>query len=202
MKQAIAFLAMLLVPVCVFAADGQVLINQSIVMAAGGFPYVISQPGSYKLSGNLAATAGADAIHITASNVVLDLNGFSISSLGVGSGSPAGIQAIGTLSNISIHNGSMTGWTRGIDTISGGPATLVELVDLTLEENFTVGGLTTTNGLGIFANSNVLVKRVVTDGQVEVKCPAVVVDSIMNFLQRFGDLSRCTLANNSIGLVQ
>jgi len=33
--------------------EGVVLINQSTVMAAGGFPYVITQPGSYKLSGNL-----------------------------------------------------------------------------------------------------------------------------------------------------
>ena len=36
-----------------FAVDGQVLINQSTVMAAGGFPYIISNSGSYKLSGNL-----------------------------------------------------------------------------------------------------------------------------------------------------
>ena len=36
-----------------FAVDGVVLINQSTVTAAGGFPYSITQSGSYRLSGNL-----------------------------------------------------------------------------------------------------------------------------------------------------
>ena len=56
-KYTVALIAMILVPACVYAVDGQVLINQSTVIAAGGFPYVISQPGSYKLSGNLNVTA-------------------------------------------------------------------------------------------------------------------------------------------------
>jgi hypothetical protein len=38
--------AMSLVLPCLFAVDGVVLINQSTVLAAGGFPYAISQPGS------------------------------------------------------------------------------------------------------------------------------------------------------------
>jgi hypothetical protein len=49
-----------------FAVDGVVLINQSTVMAAGGFPYKITQPGSYKLSGNLAVTALSVLIYPTA----------------------------------------------------------------------------------------------------------------------------------------
>src|SRR5437867_7286405 len=85
-KTILVVLAMALVPACSFAVDGQVLINQSTVMAAGGFPYIISQPGSYKLSGNLTIStsitgnyAGLDiAIGIKSSGVVLDLNGFSI----------------------------------------------------------------------------------------------------------------------------
>jgi len=58
-----------------FALDGQILINQSTLTAGGG-TYVISQPGSYKLTGNLT-TANSDnvtAITITASIVTLDLN--------------------------------------------------------------------------------------------------------------------------------
>ena len=78
MKTALFALASFLLPACAFAADGQVLINQSIIMAAGGFPYVISQPGSYKLSGNLAVPNGVSGISITANNVTLDLNGFSM----------------------------------------------------------------------------------------------------------------------------
>src|SRR2546423_10858587 len=79
-------LATAIVPTRVFAIDGQVLINQSTVMAAGGFPYIISNAGSYKLSGNLTLTtstagnySGLDiAIGINSSRVDLDLNGFSI----------------------------------------------------------------------------------------------------------------------------
>src|SRR5436853_6750224 len=75
-----------LIPFQAFAVDGVVLINQSTVMAAGGFPYIITQPGSYKLSGNLTMSttttgnySGLDiAIGINSSGVVLDLNGFSI----------------------------------------------------------------------------------------------------------------------------
>jgi hypothetical protein len=57
-----------------FAVDGQVLINQSTVMAAGGFPYKITQPGSYKLSGNLVVASSTDGIDISVSNVSIDLN--------------------------------------------------------------------------------------------------------------------------------
>ena len=66
-------------PSALFAVDGQILINQSTVMSSGGFPFGITQSGSYKLSGNLVATTGKQAILISANNVVLDLNGFNIS---------------------------------------------------------------------------------------------------------------------------
>ena len=83
-------IALMMVPVNGFAADGQVLINQSTVMATGGFPYKITQPGSYKLSGNLIRNTSSTpnyvgvggpadvAILIGANNISLDLNGFSI----------------------------------------------------------------------------------------------------------------------------
>ncbi|MFT7723950.1 MAG: hypothetical protein QM788_14160 [Roseateles sp.] len=44
-----------------------------------GFPITISQPGSYKLTGNLTVPANVKGIHITANNVTLDLNGFTVS---------------------------------------------------------------------------------------------------------------------------
>jgi hypothetical protein len=44
-----------------------------------GFPVTISQPGSYRLAGNLIVPdANTTAIQITANNVTIDLNGFSI----------------------------------------------------------------------------------------------------------------------------
>src|SRR5215469_5688807 len=78
-----------LASVCAFAVDGTVLINQSTVMAAGGFPYKITQPGSYQLSGNLVVPdANTTAISITVDHVSLDLNGFSISGPTVCTGTP------------------------------------------------------------------------------------------------------------------
>jgi len=66
-----------------FAVDGQVLINQSREMAAGGFPYRITQPGSYKLTGNLTMTTTVNgninstdvAIEIDSGQVTLELRG-------------------------------------------------------------------------------------------------------------------------------
>ena len=83
----------LFLPTAAWAVDGQIAINQATVMAAGGFPYVISQAGSYKLTGNLVMNTTQNgnsnaslccgnsdvAILITHSNVSLDLNGFTIS---------------------------------------------------------------------------------------------------------------------------
>ena len=67
-----------LFPAVAFAVDGVTLINQSTVLAAGGFPYTITTAGSYKLSGNLVASAGKQAILVAATNVVLDLAGFNV----------------------------------------------------------------------------------------------------------------------------
>src|SRR6266567_4493370 len=71
-------IAMCLIPFGASAVDGTFLINLSTVTAAGGFPYLITQPGSYRLSGNLQAPVNTSAILITANYVTLDLNGFSI----------------------------------------------------------------------------------------------------------------------------
>ena len=98
------------------AVDGVVLIDQSRVLAGGvtpgdapGYPVTISQPGSYRLSGNLTVTSpGLNAIEIRASNVTLDLNGFGIAGTGRGSGGGQGIVGFapgGT--SVVVTNGSV-----------------------------------------------------------------------------------------------
>jgi hypothetical protein len=107
-----------------FAIDGQLLINQSTVEAAGGFPYIINEPGSYKLSGNLVVPAGETGILIRASNVTVDLNGFTISGPVACTGAGASISCVGVggtygisaiSPNITIRNGSVIGFITGID---------------------------------------------------------------------------------------
>lgn len=68
----------------------------------------ITQPGSYILTGRIERSAGA-ALNISADNVTLDLNGYSIRNL-----DPAGtcLQANG--SGIVIRNGMLSGGARGL----------------------------------------------------------------------------------------
>ena len=115
--------------VSAFAVDGVVLINQATVMAAGGFPYQINNSGSYRLSGNLVVSAGADGIDINASNVTLDLNGFAISGPGSCTGSGAtiscqnesgvGISCGGNApTQVTIRNGTVTGFRAGVGILA------------------------------------------------------------------------------------
>ena len=74
------------IPVYALAVDGVILIDQNRALAgnvtpgdAAGFPVTITQPGSYRLSGNLTVpNQNTTAILITASHVTIDLNGFAI----------------------------------------------------------------------------------------------------------------------------
>src|SRR6266567_2659981 len=91
-----AFALAAFTPYAAYAVDGVVLINQSSALAgnvtpgdAPGFPVTISVAGSYRLSGNLTVPdANTTAIEITADDVTIDLNGFSIIGPTVCSGGP------------------------------------------------------------------------------------------------------------------
>ena len=112
------FGVMILVPVYLYAVDGQVLINQSTLNAAGG-TYTITAAGSYKLSGNLIAkNQDTDVIAIATDHVTIDLNGFAILGIadcsggfpcnGRGLGSGINIRS-GPFFNITIRNGTIQG---------------------------------------------------------------------------------------------
>ena len=107
-----------------YAVDGIVLINQSSALAGNvtpgdspGFPVTISVAGSYRLSGNLTAPdANTTAISITADNVILDLNGFSIIGPTLCGGPPiscsptgSGIGITTASSRLTILNGNIHG---------------------------------------------------------------------------------------------
>jgi hypothetical protein len=76
--------------------------------ANGGF--TIKAPGSYYLTANLTITSG-DAIVITASDVTLDLSGFTLSSTTVSPAAGTGVYIADNLSNITIRNGHIRGNT-------------------------------------------------------------------------------------------
>jgi parallel beta-helix repeat protein len=75
---------------------------------AGGTSAVIIGSGSYYLTGNLNISAAPSGIDVVASNVTIDLNGFSVTGSGPGSGS--GIFVNGGVSNVRIFNGTIRNW--------------------------------------------------------------------------------------------
>jgi hypothetical protein len=131
-----------------FAVDGTILINQSTVVGSGGFPYHITQSGSYRLSGNLIAS-NTGAIIISGSSVTLDLNGFAIGCSGTCGSTAISSTAAGT----TVMNGNVTGFSgvtagTGISfTATGGKVDHVNV-------NGTYTGVTSTTDL-IVTNSNV-----------------------------------------------
>jgi hypothetical protein len=107
-------------------------INQTRASAGGitpgdspGFPVTIGVSGSYRLTGNLTLNNTSDGISVTASDVTIDLNGFTISGpvmcSGTGSSlvcSPSsgwrGILVVDPAARVVIRNGSVRGFGTGV----------------------------------------------------------------------------------------
>ena len=80
-------------------------------------PVTISSPGSYYLTTNLTGASSAHGITISSGNVTLDLNGFVLQGV---SGSLDGVRVSGTYTNITVRNGTITGWGwDGVDADNG-----------------------------------------------------------------------------------
>lgn len=96
-----------------------------------GFPIQICRSGRYRLTSNLTVAAfDTDAIQIFANQVTLDLNGFSISGPWTATSSHFfGTGVYSPNSNLSIYNGTVTGFPQGI--FVKGSAEFVERVTVT-----------------------------------------------------------------------
>ncbi len=134
----------------VYAVEGVDLIDQKAALAGRvtpgdtpGFPVTISQPGSYRLTSNLVVPdAATTAVQITANDVTLDLNGFSI--IGPNtctpnpvrctySGGGIGVAAVGpqgvvSPANVRLMNGTVRGM-GGHGVRMMGDGTVVERVN-------------------------------------------------------------------------
>ena len=80
---------------------------QTEIDSTGGFPVTITDPGSYILTENLDVV-GTNGIVISADDVYLDLNGFTIS--GDGSGNYGGITGSGTPDRTTVVDGTILGF--------------------------------------------------------------------------------------------
>jgi hypothetical protein len=197
-KTVFVILATALAPFCAFAVDGVLLINQSSVMAAGGFPYVISQTGSYKLSGNLIMNTsqsgnhqGSDlAIGIGASNVTLDLNGFTISVVNNILNLPHtvfGIAELGAWTGTTVQNGGITLTGTGSLADPGfygflgiylRNSTYNRVEDFSVITNCHAAMSGVNLGAGIYAGVHSLVRHFLTDHGGLVNCPSVLVETV------------------------
>ena len=83
-------------------------------------PYTISAPGSYYVTTNLTGQSGSNGITITTGNVMLDLRGFTLAGL---AGSLDGILTSGAVTDVTIVDGTISGWgDSGVnaDTVTAG----------------------------------------------------------------------------------
>lgn len=97
--------------------------------------HLISQPGSYYFTGNITGVVGKAGIEITASNVTIDLCGYTFSGV-LGAG--AGIFDTGTLTDVTIRNGNIVSW--GGPGIALGTTTGVRVADISVR-NCNNGGI-------------------------------------------------------------
>jgi hypothetical protein len=86
-------------------------------------PFSISTPGSYFLTKDLTVGSFIDGITISASNVTLDLNGFTLDGAGVGKTAILGpVSAPSTIHGVRVSNGIITGWIGyavGLNFVTG-----------------------------------------------------------------------------------
>ena len=86
-------------------------------------PFTISAPGAYYVTTNLTGVSGSSGITITSGNVTLDLGGFLLANV---PGSFNGISTLGTCTNVTVGNGSLSGWSfSGVNISAGTPRNVV-----------------------------------------------------------------------------
>ena len=91
--------------------DPRTVVNAANTPGDSGNSFIITNSGSYYLTTNLVGVSGKSGIKIAANNVTLDLNGFAL--LGWGGFDGIYIPA-GSITNITVRNGTISGWMDGV----------------------------------------------------------------------------------------
>jgi hypothetical protein len=178
-----------------FAIDGVTLITQNSILASGGFPFSITQSGSYRLASNLHVDAGKDGIYILADAVTLDLNGFMIAGAG-GSGLNAfniSIRAVSDNGNrhsvITIRNGMIANFGTFATGISF-TSSQVTIEGMHLTGSPAVGSIMLFGPGGIVRGNS-------GDGTMNVSAPCVFTDNVVTGGAFFNIDAGCATENNS-----
>ena len=189
------------------AVDGQVLINQSTVTTGAGFPYRITAPGSYKLTGNLVAPVNKVVIQIESSNVTLDLNGFNVKCSASQPGGGSEQDCINSnnmpLNSIVIRNGSVsasaTAPSFNYNIVNG--VNLQGTQSSTVEDVHFEAQVTNYSGTGLLSGAYSIIRRNTFSGAAspDTSCPSLVQDNVNGTLGAGSSGSGCVFVNN-VGL--
>jgi hypothetical protein len=137
-------------------------------------PFIITSPGSYYVTSNLTGLVNQNGISISASNVTIDLNGFTLS--GGGGGSGEAIWSPTAQQNLVVRNGTVRGWPgSGVNFYDAGSSLTVVQNIQSISNGFTgiavrngsrvTDCVTTGNNLrGIIVDNDVLVEHCKTTG--------------------------------------
>lgn len=166
-------------------------VNEVNTPADGNAHFNITQPGSYYLAGDVVAVGPVSGIEISADDVTLDLNGYTIRPEETGID---GIRLTGA-ANTSVRNGVIRGFLgRGVEGLQSS-GTIVE------------GVRATDNGGGIRVDTGSLVRGCLALGNgghgFELITSASLLDSVADSNGRAGVkadasvISRCTITSNS-----
>ncbi|YCM44303.1 right-handed parallel beta-helix repeat-containing protein [Verrucomicrobiaceae bacterium 227] len=174
--------------------------------------YVIDKPGSYYLSQNIVSKKEI-GISIRAANVVLDLNGFHLSSAGGRGAANKGVHVVPGVHAVTVRNGTVSLFKDGFAAFSSGQSNPKSCVFENLlatncaEHGFLIGEdsvirhcTSRNNGAGIHAESGTRISHcTVTDcqGYGEGKSLGSAI-----FARNCCIISHCILKNNAVrGLV-
>ena len=97
--------------------EPRVAINAANTPGDAGNTFIISQPGSYYLAGNVLGEVSKNGILVTSPNVMIDLNGFAM--IGVVDSLDAVTASPVTTPMISVRNGQIREWDEGGITLPG-----------------------------------------------------------------------------------
>lgn len=189
--------------------EPQIPINATNTPGSGTANFIISNPGSYYLTGNVAGVSGRAGIVVTASNVSIDLRGYALTGV---AGALAGISFV-TPDRVFIRHGSVNAWPGGGIVGTNSDSSRVENViaegntgvGIVVGNNGTITGCTARNnagagGLGIGTGTRSLVVQCVaaSNGQngISVGPSSVVLDCVASVNTGIG----VTSAPNASGI--
>lgn len=109
--------------------------------------YRITLPGSYYLTGNMTGVAGKSGIEIAASGVTIDLGGFRVEGASAGANRSGITDSFLSNTNVSVMNGTVTGWTQAGIRLGATNGVRVE------------GVTASQNGIGINAGASSVITR-------------------------------------------